>query len=482
MTRSQTERQSPARRVRRDPAQNPVRSMVRAMLARPWALPGLPGLTGHSSATQIPQISHEDNQISEIQKTLVVLSEKIDTLARVQASQQREMNQQSHEQERQSGEIEGLKKLLYNLQAKGLAGFSSHGGHGHPGSSAARERDGAAPSWGHHPGDIQTARVTHSQSLQDVKGVAARGVTAGNVHPSAEFEFPSPASHSQQPQASRGGYLPHSLTQSQASGKDGGHRGQPSSASAGHHHHHHHQSGSARSGSVSELYSSARSRASTTGTSHSSSTSPQSPFHALASASGVILPEYEVREGRGSLAVSTSDGSETDGTHRPPLQRSGQPNYRQLLQDQAAVDYQVGYSGEAVCSVTLWDGFADDRFLPLFLQSIVRLILERNDQQASIFLQQKLKSCSDPVRRAHIIDSLLPQAFDLITNRFVVRSGRVLTVAGFTDNVSLATPSPAASGTSVSLPPRHPLKVGVAADRPSLSALAGSQSCRDALT
>ena len=77
----------------------------------------------------------------------------------------------------------------------------------------------------------------------------------------------------------------------------------------------------------------------------------------------------------------------------------------------------------------------------LHRQAIVRLILDRNDQQASIFLQQKLKNCNDATRRSHIIDSILPYAFDLITNR-VGPGRRLIPLHSLADAVSPITVPP----------------------------------------
>ena len=53
----------------------------------------------------------------------------------------------------------------------------------------------------------------------------------------------------------------------------------------------------------------------------------------------------------------------------------------------------------------------------MMLKAIVRLVLDRNDQQASIFLQQKLKGIQNPAKRAELIYGILPFVYELCLNR-----------------------------------------------------------------
>lgn len=67
------------------------------------------------------------------------------------------------------------------------------------------------------------------------------------------------------------------------------------------------------------------------------------------------------------------------------------------------------------------------------VQSILRQIIDKNDQQASIFLQQKLKNCQDPISRSQLINGIVPRTLDLVTNRSVwfvrVRSATLLMIS-----------------------------------------------------
>ncbi|CAD6588377.1 MAG: hypothetical protein CYPHOPRED_004374, partial [Cyphobasidiales sp. Tagirdzhanova-0007] len=332
----------------------------------------------HYSTDSQPHQSHGDifparsNEPSRFEATfrgITKLGIKVESLSYEQASQRCEIERQNRHIDRQNIELDKLREAVYSLMASSKN--SSNVPDVQEFSHANTDANGTTSNMLYEKveGQIYPSRrdsgiIMPLSASQHIRSQHQNPGYTDRTHPSQHQRVASRHVHqSTQDADAPHSMLPHDIVNLQGYSHSIARESQPSPFQR------QHANSVSSYRSPADLYSSGRSRASSASVyapSNSSVSSAGLQSHslfALASASGVVLPEYE---------------------------RSGQPNYRQLLQDHATVEYN----------------------------SIIRLILDRNDQQASIFLQQKLKSCPDPVKRSQIIDSTLPYAFDLITNRF----------------------------------------------------------------